>query len=159
MTENEQYVDFPEDDAEVVEFGECVLKELSDTVGEAIKPDTNVLNVANLTDQALKLSNNEEHKKTLDMIRKDPSLSTEEKLQLISEEDARQQNKIEAAAKQLSETQSSQVKAYYAVLVPYLKMGGVMALAVVLGNTPVGREFLTTVISNAVKDLPRWRGQ
>jgi len=89
------------------------------------------------------------------MIRSDPNLSTEEKVKLIAEEGNRQQEKIEVAAKQASKLQSSQVEEYWNILRPYVGLGLSVAAVLVLYKTPAGREFLTKLITNTVKELPR----
>lgn len=156
MIENEQFIDAREKvDEEVADLDNRLVEELADAVGEVVKPDVSALDVTGLTDQALKLSNNEQYIETLDMIRSDPSLSVEEKVQLIAAEDARQQEKIEVATKQASALQASQVEAYWNILRPYVNLGLSVAAVLVLYKTPAGREFLTKLISNAVKDLPR----
>ena len=119
--------------------------------------EKNALDVTTAVDQVERLSHSEQYQKAIDAIFSDQTLSTEEKLRLKAEEDARQDVKDERATDRVIKIQSSQkntiietLKAYAGIIA--WGVGGVSVL--LLCGTTTGRAVLTKAVPWAIKKVP-----
>lgn len=122
------------------------------------KSEEKALNVTTAVDQVVKLSDRDQYQKTMDAIFNDPTLSTEQKLRLKAEEDARQDAKDEKAAERVTKLQTSQTTSIVEIIKTYgcvicWGIGGVSVL--LLCGTPAGRVILNDAITWAIKERPR----
>lgn len=91
------------------------------------KSEENALQVISIVDQVVKLSGRDQYQKAMDEIFNDKTLSTEQKLQLKSEEDARQDARDERATERVAKLQSSQTTSAVKIIITY---GGVICLGI-----------------------------
>ncbi len=122
------------------------------------KSEERALNVTTAVDQVVKLSNRDQYQKAIDAIFNDPTLSTEQKLRLKAEEDARQDTKDERATERITKLQSSQTTSIVEIIKTYggvvcWGIGGVSVL--LLCATPAGRVILNNAMTWAIKEGPR----
>lgn len=122
------------------------------------KSEEKALDVTTAVDQVEKLSNRDQYQKAMDAIFNDPTLSTEQKLRLKAEEDARQDAKDEKATERVTKLQSSQTTSIVEIIKTYggvvcWGIGGVSVL--LLCATPAGRVILNNAMNWAVKEGPR----
>ena len=122
------------------------------------KSEEKAIDVSTAVEQVVILSNRDQYKRAMDTIFNDPTLSTEQKLRLKAEEDARQDYKDQKATERVKELQSSQTKSIVEILknyggVIFLGIGGVSVL--LLCGTATGRAILSKAVSWAIKDGSR----
>lgn len=122
------------------------------------KSEEKALNVTTAVDQVVKLSDRDQYRKAMDAIFNDPALSTEQKLRLKAEEDARQDAKDEKATERVTKLQSSQTTSIVEIIKTYggvicWGIGGVSVL--LLCGTPAGRVILSNAMTWAIKEGPR----
>lgn len=122
------------------------------------KSEENALNVTPAVEQVVVLSDRNQYQKAMDAIFNDPTLSTEQKLRLKAEEDARQDAKDEKATELVTKIQSSQATAIVEMIKAY---GGIICLGIggasvlFLCGTTSGRVILNKAVTWIIKEGPR----
>lgn len=122
------------------------------------KSEEKALNVTAAVEQVVVLSGRDQYQKAMDVIFNDPTLSTEQKLRLKAEEDARQDVKDEKATERVTKLQSSQATAIVEMMKAY---GGVICLGICgasvlfLCGTTSGRVILSKAVTWIIKEGPR----
>ena len=122
------------------------------------KSEEKAIDVSTVIQQVVILSDRDQYQKAMDAIFNDPTLSTEQKLRLKAEEDARQDSKDQKAAECVKELQSSQTMAIVEIIKAY---GGIICFGIggvsvpLLCGTATGRVILNKALSLAIKQGPR----
>ncbi len=153
--ENEALVESGLSEAEIAQLAAEVIANLRNGLE---KSEEKAVDVTSAVEQVVILSDRDQYWKAMDAIFNDPSLSTEQRIRLKAEVDARQDTKVEQAIRRVKELQSSQtlsiietVKAYGGMIC--LGIGGVSVL--LLCGTTTGRGILNKAVTWVIKEGPR----
>ena len=153
--EDEAFVEGGLSEAETAQLATEVIANLRNGLE---KSEEKAVDVTSAVEQVVILSDRDQYWKVMDTIFIDPLLSTEQKILLKAEEDARQDTKVEQAVRRVKELQSSQtlsiieiVKAYGGMIC--LGIGGVSVL--LLCGTTTGRVILNKAVTWVIKEGPR----
>ena len=122
------------------------------------KSEEKAIDVSTAVQQVVILCDRDQYQKAMETIFNDPTLSSEQKLRLKAEEDARQDSKDQKATERVKELQSSQTMAIVEIIKAYggiicLGIGGVSVL--LLCGTATGRVILNKALNLAIKQGPR----
>ena len=124
--------------------------------------EKNAVDVTASTAQVLTLAGHEQYIETIKTIFNDPTLSTEEKLELKAMVDKRQDVRNDHATQEIIRLQDSQQKGIIQTIKSWTKFvflgaGGISSIF--LCRTESGRKILNQIVTLAVKEIPKLTGK